>query len=186
MRRGHHPTSDKNELSSSGTFTGATSKNLNCHFSRVSVAMSEVRVPARAYRSDCHTAATVPCSLLPQSQLLYRDQEELGASTRDEPRASAQSRLAYRAMTAASVLTYFCALLSSFLHHSNRPLQPYFRAPLSTALFSSRSSFYTCATLLTTPCHESRLLIRAAAQDQRAPLSHAPRPVRQLSNHHTF
>jgi hypothetical protein len=74
------------------------------------------------------------------------------------------------------------APLSPLLHHSHRPLQPYFRAPSSTALFSSRSSLYTCATLLTTPCHESRLLIRAATQHQRAPLSHAPRQTSPASS----
>jgi hypothetical protein len=39
MRRRHHHTSERKELSSSGSLTGETSKNLNCHCSRISVGM---------------------------------------------------------------------------------------------------------------------------------------------------
>jgi hypothetical protein len=153
MRLGHRHrhTSDRNARSSSGTLTGATSKNLNCHLSRVSVAMSEGGVPASAYRSDCHTAATVPCSLLPQSQLSYvtKPGEELGAGTAmDEPRASAPSRLACRPMTAASVSpTSARSSPSPLLHH----FQPSTSTLLSCAIIHGPPffalTFYTCATL---------------------------------------
>jgi hypothetical protein len=168
MRLGPPPTSDRNELSSSGTFTGATSKNLNCHFSRVSVAMSGGAVPARAYRSDCHTAATVPCSLLPHSPLAYRDREELGAGTRDEPHANTRCRLAYRAMTAASVLTFFCALL--FLSPSPS-LQPSTSTLLSCAIIHGPLFFalqllhvrdFTCDSLPRVPPFNTRCRPRPA------------------------
>jgi hypothetical protein len=47
-----------------------TSKNLNCHFSLVSVGIMGVTIMS-AYRSDCHAAATVPCSR-PRSGKSYR------------------------------------------------------------------------------------------------------------------
>jgi hypothetical protein len=68
MRRRHRHTSERKELSSSGSLTGETSKNLNCHCSRISVGMVCMCVLSKEpYRSDCHAATERPSSLLPRA-----------------------------------------------------------------------------------------------------------------------
>jgi hypothetical protein len=146
-------TSDRNELSSSGSLTCATSKNLNCHFSRVSFFILCVATLI-TYRSDCHAAATVPCSPLPNSKSYRHLGEALG---RYDQRTNAHQGLARPSID--------CCLLRSPL----RSPFLFFITPISHFNYffvrhhvherpSLRLTHYTCATHLTTLCPRVSLL----------------------------
>jgi hypothetical protein len=188
MRLGHGHTSDRNELSSSGTLTGATSKNLNCHFSRVSFAMRRGVVPPSAYRSDCHTVATVPYSLLPQKPELSRPGEAWGRH--GDKHASARFGLVARRLSAASpsrtsALSPLPFSITPTIHFNFTFVRHHPRPSLLCVRPSTRPQLYLRLSAL-----ESSLLIRAAPPKQRAPLCQTvpvrlrPQPLHNLSNHH--
>lgn len=172
----HRPTSERSELSSSGSFTWATSKNLNCHCSRMSCAM----VPAEKREL---TGVTAILLIGPWLSLLLSGQElsaidpwslgRWGVAGRHDPPHRArvhQSRSgAVLRLGAPAPLSRFCCLraLSLFLHahhhliaqfhHTIAPHQTA-AANLSTALYprlvrrptTSRPSY--TRTLSTTTC----------------------------------